>query len=93
MALRRAIAFVFGLLSLTGGETLWWVDIRPLPQWLVALPGLVLFVHAIWPRRLHRCHSAQPLRYGCGAVAGFMHHKAHPEIDVHDLGPVDIGVR
>ncbi|HEX5138217.1 MAG TPA: YdcF family protein [Planctomycetota bacterium] len=54
MALRRAIAFVFGLLSLTGGETLWWVDIRPLPQWLVALPGLVLLVHAIWPRRLHR---------------------------------------
>ncbi len=54
MALRRAISFVFGLLSLTGEETLWWIDIRPLPQGLVALPGLVLLVHAIFPRRLGR---------------------------------------
>lgn len=54
MALRRAIMLVFGLLSLTGGETLWWIDIRPLPQALVALPGLVLLVHAIFPRGLGR---------------------------------------
>lgn len=58
MAIRRAVAFVFGLLSLTGSETLWWVDIRPLPQWLVSLPGLVLLVHAIWPRRLARAATA-----------------------------------
>jgi len=54
MALRRATLFVFGLLSLTGGETLWWIDVRPLPQWLVALPGLVLLLHAIFPRHLGR---------------------------------------
>jgi vancomycin permeability regulator SanA len=54
MALRRAIMLVFGLLSLTGEETLWWIDVRPLPQWLVALPGLVLLVHSIFPARLPR---------------------------------------
>jgi len=50
MALRRAIMLVFGLLSLTGGETLWWIDIRPLPQWLVAIPGAILLAHALTGR-------------------------------------------
>jgi len=50
MALRRAILLVFGLLSLTGGETLWWIDVRPLPQWAVALPGAILLAHALTGR-------------------------------------------
>ncbi len=48
MNIRRAIALCLGaytLLSLPGHENLWWIDTRPLPQWLLAIPGVVLCVH------------------------------------------------
>ncbi len=61
MALRRAIFLSFGLLSLLGEETLWWIDIRPLPQWLVALPGGLLLLHALWPSRGGRAATSSAL--------------------------------
>lgn len=56
MNIRRAIAFSLGsytLLSLPGTGNLWWVDIRPHPPWLLAIPGVVFCVHGAlgcWPR-------------------------------------------
>jgi vancomycin permeability regulator SanA len=56
MNIRRATALCLGtytLLSLSGQENLWWIDIRPLPQWLLAIPGVVFCVHGVlgrWPR-------------------------------------------
>ncbi|MHC4817055.1 MAG: hypothetical protein ACYTF8_03190, partial [Planctomycetota bacterium] len=56
MNIRRAIALCLGaytLLSLSGQENLWWIDIRPLPTWLLAIPGVVFCVHGAlgrWPR-------------------------------------------
>jgi uncharacterized SAM-binding protein YcdF (DUF218 family) len=78
MALRRATAFVFGLLSLTGGETLWWIDIRPLPQGLVALPGLVLLVHAIFPRRLGRAATVAAALLAAVALGNAVRYVALP---------------
>ena len=47
----RAIAFFFGSFSLiAGSENLWWIDVRPLPGWVAALPGAILLAYAIWPR-------------------------------------------
>ncbi|MHC4974887.1 MAG: YdcF family protein [Planctomycetota bacterium] len=56
MNIRRAIALCLGtytLLSLPGHENLWWIDVRPLPQWLLAIPGAVFCIHGAlgrWPR-------------------------------------------
>lgn len=77
MALRRATAFVFGLLSLTGGETLWWVDVRPLPQWLVAVPGLVLLVHAL-TQRLGRAATAAAALLAAVALCNTVRYYALP---------------
>jgi uncharacterized SAM-binding protein YcdF (DUF218 family) len=68
MALRRAIMLVFGLLSLLGQETLWWIDVRPLPQWLVAAPGAILLVHAL-TGRLGRAATATSLLLAAVALA------------------------
>lgn len=56
MNIRRAIALCLGaytLLSLAGHHNLWWIDARPLPQWPLAIPGVVFCVHGAlgrWPR-------------------------------------------
>jgi len=69
MALRRAIFFCFGLLSLLCEQTLWWIDVRPLPPWLVALPGLLLFVHALRPARCPRAARAAAMLLAAIALA------------------------
>lgn len=64
MNLRRAIALCVGgyvLLSLPGQENLWWIDIRPWPQWLLAIPGVVFCVHGAlgrWRRAFTACVAA-----------------------------------
>jgi len=58
MAIRRAVFLVFGLLSLSGEASRWWVDVRPFPTWLVAVPGGLLLAHALWPVRLRRAATA-----------------------------------
>ena len=48
----RAIAFalgMFALLNIRGAENLWWIDVRPLPQAILALPGALLALHALRP--------------------------------------------
>jgi len=53
MNIGRAIAFCLGvytLLSLPGLENLWWIDIRPLSRWLLAVPGVVFCVHGVLGR-------------------------------------------
>ena len=49
----RAIALALGmftLLNVRGAENLWWIDIRPLPQAILALPGALLVFHALRPQ-------------------------------------------
>ncbi len=41
----------FTLLNLPGRENLWWIDVRPLPAWVLAIPAVVLLVHGLWPHR------------------------------------------
>jgi uncharacterized SAM-binding protein YcdF (DUF218 family) len=77
MALRRAIAFVFGLLSLAGVETLWWIDVRPLPQWLVALPGAILLAHAV-TGRVGRAATAAALLLAAVALGNTARYYALP---------------
>lgn len=79
MALRRAIMLVFGLLSLLGEETLWWIDVRPLPQWLVALPGAILLVHAL-TGRLGRAATATALLLAAVAAANTARYYALPSV-------------
>jgi vancomycin permeability regulator SanA len=74
---RRAIALVFGLLSLTGEETLWWIDLRPLPQLLVALPGAVLLAHAL-TGRLARAATAAALLLAAVALCNAARYYALP---------------
>jgi len=51
----RAIAFFFGLFAFFGGvENRWWIDIRPLPEELLAIPGVLLLFHAVYPLLCHR---------------------------------------
>jgi len=80
MALRRAIFLVFGSLSLTGGETLWWVDVRPLPQWLVALPGVILLLHALRPSALRRAATAAALLLAAVALANTIRYYTLPSL-------------
>ena len=50
----RAIAFALGmftLLNVRGAENLWWIDVRPLPQPILAIPALLLIAHALFPRQ------------------------------------------
>jgi len=79
MALRRAIMLVFGLLSLTGEETLWWIDVRPLPQSLVALPGAILLLHAL-TGRLGRAASATALLLAAVAASNTARYYALPSV-------------
>ena len=44
----------FALLNLSGDENLWWIDLRPLPSALLALPAICLLVHGFAPSRLRR---------------------------------------
>lgn len=56
-AIGRTVAFalgVFTLLNLISGDNVWWIDVRPLPEPILALPGLVLLHHAIRPGRFRR---------------------------------------
>jgi vancomycin permeability regulator SanA len=55
---------LFCLLAPGGRENLWWIDVRPLPQGVLALPGLLLLAHAVSPHRL-----ARPTVLLLGAVA------------------------
>ena len=48
----------FALLNLPGRENLWWIDVRPLPQALLALPAACLLLHAIVPTLLPRTTRA-----------------------------------
>jgi uncharacterized SAM-binding protein YcdF (DUF218 family) len=77
MALRRAILLVFGLLSLAGEETLWWIDVRPLPQWLVAEPGAILLAHAL-TGRLGRAATATTLLLAAVALCNTAQYYAVP---------------
>ncbi len=77
MALRRAILLVFGLLSLAGGETLWWIDVRPLPQWAVAVPGAVLLAHAL-TGRASRAATATALLLAAVALCNTVRYYAVP---------------
>jgi len=79
MALRRAIMLVFGLLSLTGGETLWWIDVRPLPQWLVAIPGAILLLHAL-TGRLSRAASLTALLLAAVAASNTARYYTLPSV-------------
>lgn len=79
MALRRAIMLVFGLLSLMGEETLWWIDVRPLPQWLVALPGAILLAHAL-TGRLGRAATATALLLAAVALANTVRYYTIPSV-------------
>lgn len=79
MALRRALMLVFGLLSLTGEETLWWIDVRPLPQWLVAVPGAILLLHAL-TGRLSRMASATALLLAAVAALNTARYYALPSV-------------
>jgi uncharacterized SAM-binding protein YcdF (DUF218 family) len=50
----RALALcfgTFGLLNLGGTGNLWWIDVRPLPGWLLAAPAAALVLGALLPRR------------------------------------------
>jgi vancomycin permeability regulator SanA len=38
---------LFALVSLRGGENLWWIDVRPLPSWTVGIAAAALLGHAI----------------------------------------------
>jgi hypothetical protein len=56
-AIGRSVAFAVGaftLLNLASGDNVWWLDLRPVPELALALPGLVLLVHAFRPDRLRR---------------------------------------
>jgi len=49
-----AVLGLFALANLRGAENLWWIDVRPLPGWILAFPGVVLIAHALWPQRCMR---------------------------------------
>jgi hypothetical protein len=53
----RALALcfgAFGLRNLGGAENLWWIDVRPLPGWILAPPAAALVAGAFLPRRMGR---------------------------------------
>lgn len=59
--LGRTVSLLLGLFAVAsarGAENLWWLDLRPLPPWLAALPGAVLLFHALAPRRARRLVAA-----------------------------------
>lgn len=68
----RALALCFGTFALlglagAGAENLWWIDVRPLPAWVLALPAGALVAGALRPRRMG--HAAKLAALALAAVA------------------------
>ena len=66
----RFIAFSFGLFAFLGGvENRWWIDVRPIPETWLAIPGAILIFHALYPATCRPLVAA--VVFGLIGVVGF----------------------